>query len=412
MAAGILHWARSFCGTTFEALRSVPFRWLWFGRMAASATFEMSGVAQGWLVYELTGSAFALGWVGAGWSISTLVLSLYGGAICDRVEKRTVLFWTRLAMLANSLVIGLLISMGAIQVWHLAVSSLFTGILFAFMMPAQQAIISDLVDEPTLMNAISLNALGMGMMGIFSASLAGLMIIRFGVQSVYYLMAALYVFALYTNYKLPILGRVYSGRASVWRDLVDGVRYLGSQPVLLLLLGFGLLRVLLAQPYRTLMPAFAREEFGFDAGGLGLLLSATAAGGLVSSLWMSAAGDMRDKGKMLIAGGILLGLCLLLFGMFKPLPVVLFFLFLLGVGNMATMVLNNTLIQVHTDASFRGRVMSVYMMSWGLTPLGTLPAGAIADKVGVPLVVGVQGALVVAFMVAMMLIRPELKRLN
>ncbi len=412
MATRILHWASSFWGNTFESLRNVPFRWLWYGRMAASATFEMSGVAQGWLVYELTGSAFALGWVGAGWSVSTLILSLYGGAICDRVEKRTILLWTRLAMLANSVIIALLISLGVIQVWHLAVSSLFTGILFAFMMPAQQAIISDLVDEPTLMNAISLNALGMGLMGVFSASLAGLLIMRFGVQSVYYLMAGLYVLAIYTNYKLPVMGRIYSGKASVWGDLVDGVRYLAQQPILLLLLGFGLLRVLLAQPYRTLMPAFARAELGFDSGGLGLLLSATAVGGLVSSLWMSSAGDMRNKGKWLIAGGILLGLCLLLFGLFKPLPVVLFFLFLLGIGNMATMVLNNTLIQTHTEAAFRGRVMSVYMMSWGLTPLGTLPAGAIADKVGVPLVVGMQGIMIVVLMVAVAVLRPELKRLN
>jgi len=412
MATRICRWATSFWDSTFESLRNVPFRWLWFGRMAASATFEMSSVAQGWLVYKLTGSAFALGWVSAGWSIATLVLSLFGGAICDRVEKRTILLWTRLAMLGNSLAVALLIDLGAIQIWHLALSSLFTGVLFAFMMPAQQAIISDLVGEATLMNAISLNALGMGMMGIFSASLAGVLIQQAGVASVYYLMAGLYVFALYTNFRLPVTGRIYSCKTSVWGDLVGGVRYLARQPVLLVLLGFALLRVLLAQPYRTLMPAFAQEELGFDSSGLGLLLSATAAGGLVSSLWMSSAGNLRDKGRLLMGGGVLLGVCLVCFGMFQALPIVLLFLFLLGVGNMATMVLNNTLIQIHTEATFRGRVMSVYMMTWGLTPLGTLPAGAIADKVGVPLVVAAQGILIVVLMATMAILRPDFKKLS
>ncbi|MFH1084519.1 MAG: MFS transporter, partial [Chloroflexota bacterium] len=109
--------------TTFQSLRNRNFRWLWLGSLASSGTFQLGTVAQGWLVYELTGSAFALGWVGAGWSISSLVLSLYGGAISDRVEKRDLLLWTRGAMILNSLAIAALISSGAIQVWHLAASS-------------------------------------------------------------------------------------------------------------------------------------------------------------------------------------------------------------------------------------------------------------------------------------------------
>jgi hypothetical protein len=154
-------------------------------------------------------------------------------------------------------------------VWHLAASSLFTGILFAFMMPAQQAIISDLVDQRTLLNAVSLNSVGMGLMGIFCASLAGVLIETVGVAGVYYTQALLYVLAVYTIVKLPLTGSANGSTASVWADLKDGIHYLRVSPALLVLLGLGLVRVLFVMPYRTLMPAFTRDVLGFDAADLG-----------------------------------------------------------------------------------------------------------------------------------------------
>lgn len=397
---------------TFDALRNRDFRWLWFGRLASSATFEMGSVAQGWLVYQLTGSAFALGWVGAGWSVSTLLLSLYGGAITDRVEKRNLLLWTRVAMLANSLVIGLLISLDLIQVWHLAASSLFTGVLFAFMMPAQQAIISDLVDQRTLLNAVSLNSVGMGLMGIFCASLAGLLIETVGVAGVYYTQALLYVLAVYTIVKLPLTGAASNSDGSVWADLKDGIRYLRLSPALLVLLGLGLVRVWFVMPYRTLMPAFTRDVLGFDAAGLGMLMSATGAGALTSSLIMCAVGDCRGKGKLLLLGGIVVGASLVLFVSVPVMACTFLFVAVIGASSNVVMVMNNTLVQTHSEVAYRGRVLSVYMMLWGLTPLGTIPAGALADRFGVPIVVIVQGVLTMALFVAAALVRPEIKEME
>jgi MFS family permease len=397
---------------TFNALRNRDFRWLWFGRLASSATFEMGSVAQGWLVYQLTGSAFALGWVGAGWSISTLVLSLYGGVITDRVEKRTLLLWTRVAMMSNSVAVGLLISAGLIQVWHLAASSLFTGVLFAFMMPAQQAIISDLVDRRSLLNAVSLNSVGMGLMGIFCASLAGVLIESVGVAGVYYSQALLYILAVYTIVKLPRTGSNSGSTDSVWDDLKDGVHYLRISPTLLVLLGLGLVRVLFVMPYRTLMPAFTRDVLGFDATGLGLLMSATGAGALVSSLVVCAAGDFHGKGKLLVLAGVVVGSALVLFVSIPLMAATFLFVALVGASNNVAMVMNNTLIQANSEIAYRGRVLSVYMMMWGLTPLGTIPAGAIADRFGVPIVIAFQGAIVVALFVGAALIRPEIKRMD
>jgi MFS family permease len=398
--------------TTFEALRNRNYRWLWLGRLATSATFQMGGVAQGWLVYKLTGSAFALGWVSAGWSISTLLLSPYGGVIADRVDKRKLMLWSRLGMLLNTLLIATLITLGLIQVWHIAMTSFFTGIFIAFLMPAQQSIISELVEPRVLMNAMSVDALGMGLMGVFAASVAGLVIEAVGVQGVYFLMGGMYLISLYTIAKLPEAPPRKGERTSVWADLRSGARYLTGHTTLLTILALGLVRVFFVMPYHSLMPAFAKNVMGFDARGLGLLQSAAGAGALVASLIACRMGDFRSKGKLLMRISIALGICLIGYVTVPWAPAVFLFLAIVGGLNNMYMVLNNTLLLSNTDAAYRGRVLSISMMEFGLHPLGTIPSGAIADRVGVPVVVAVQGAIVTAAFALVSVLKPDIKKLQ
>ena len=399
---------------TFGALRDRNYRWLWIGSLASSATFQIGTLAQGWLVYELTGSAFALGWVSAGWSISSLLLSLYGGVIADRVDKRDLLIWTRLAMTVNTLAIALLISTGAIQLWHLALNSLLSGVLFSFLMPASQAIVSELVDRDTLLNAVSLNAVGMGMMGVFSAAVSGYLIEALGVASAYYVMAGFYVVALLTVTKLPRTGRAAEGGSatSVWADLREGVRYIGSDAVLPSLLGMALGITMLAMPYRTFMPKYAQDVMGMDASGLGILMAAPGVGGLVSSLITASLGDFRGKGRLLLISGLTMGASLLLFANVPYLVPVLLLLGLVGAASNAFMVANNCLLQVNSRAHMLGRVMSVYMMTWGLSPLGSLPAGAIADRLGVRFVLSLGGGMAALVFLGAGLFLPRVRRLE
>jgi len=399
-------------GVTFDALRNPNFRWLWVGRLASSACFQMGGVAQGWLVYQLTGSALALAWVGSGWAISTLLFSLYGGVVSDRVEKRHILVWARVALAFNTLLIALLISTGAVRIWHLMASSLVAGALFSFTMPAEQAIVVELVGRGTLLNALALNSISMGLMGILSASAAGLLIEFVGVAGVYYLMVVFYLLAVFAIAKLPLTGVSALPSGSVWRDLREGVRYIAGHSALLLLLGLALSRVLFAMPYRTFMPKFAKEVMGMEAAGLGLLMAAPGLGWSISSLAVASLGDFRSKGKLLLAAGLVAGASLFLFASAHHLPLVLFFLVLVGATGSICMVANNTLLQINSADRFRGRVMSVYMMMWGLSPLGTLPAGAVVDRMGVPFVVALQGVLLALIFLAVALLRPEARQLE
>ena len=157
----------------FASLQNRDFRWFWLGRLASSATMEMGSVAQGWLAYELTGSALALGGISAARSVARLVLSLYAGALADRFEKRTLLLLTRALMVLNAVALSVLILTGVVRVWHLVAYSFLSGTISSFMMPAQQAILPEIVGRRSVMNALSLTSVGRGLVGVVAASAAG-----------------------------------------------------------------------------------------------------------------------------------------------------------------------------------------------------------------------------------------------
>ena len=255
----------------------------------------MGMVAQGWLVYELTGSALALGWVSSGWSISTLLLSLFGGVIADRVEKRRLILVMRLAMAVNMVWLALLIMLGVVQVWHLLVSSLLSGVLMSFMMPAQITLVSDLVDKDTLLNAMSLSAIGMGLMGIVAASVAGLLIQNVGIAGVYWVVVVLHLLSFGAISRLPRRDPTDVVRGSPWRELCQGIAYLRRKPVLISLLVLGVARIMLGLSYTTFMPKYASEVLHLDASGLGVLIGMPGIGGMLSAAVLASLGDLSAR---------------------------------------------------------------------------------------------------------------------
>jgi predicted MFS family arabinose efflux permease len=397
---------------TFDALQDRHFRWYWIGMLASSATMQMGGVGQGWLVYELTNSAFALGWVGAGWSISNSVLSPWGGVISDRVEKRRLLLWMRGLMVLSALAIAAVVATGAVQIWHLAAYSLFRGILFAVLMPAQNAYLAELVDHRRLLNAVSLNSVGMGLAGIVMAPLGGFLIDTIGVEAVYYAIAVLYLIVFLTLLKLPKTGTTDPGTRSARADLYDGVKYMKACTGMIPLLALVFARGFLAMPYRTMMPKYAQDVMGLDASGLGILLAAPGVGSLLSSLALASLGDYQRKGVLLLTSGIVMGAALALFGNVQTFWVVLVLLAIVGGAGNICMVTNRTLLQLNCEPAYLGRVMSAYMMMFGLTQLGTMPTGAVADRFGVPIVITVQGALFALVFVLTWLGQPSIRRLS
>ena len=401
--------------TPFASLRNRNFRIFTFGSLVSITALQMQQLAQNYLVYQLTGLATAIGYVSAAIGISILVFSFAGGTVADRVGKRKLLAVTQLGIAVFALFIGLMVTLDLIQVWHIVVSSIAIGILAAFNNPARQSYVPDLVGTENVMNAMALTSGIMNMTRIAGPALAGVLIGLFGVGPLYYTKFVAYCIFVIVLLSIPVTGKASAplSRSPVQAAL-DGLRYLRSDRRILDILILAIVPVVFGMPYINFLPVFQEAVFHVGPTGLGLMMSVVGGGAVFGSLAIASLGDYRYKGRVLLASGLAFGATLVLFavvanvGAFVPSLVVLA---LLGAASTAFMTLNNSLVMIIAPPEMRGRVMGVFMMSFGLTPLGSMPMGALSDAFGAPLTVGIFGAVTLVFVALMALFRPALRQL-
>lgn len=396
---------------TFTSLSYRHYRWLWMGSLGSFTAMQMHAVARGWLVYELTSSPLWLGIIGAAHGGPMVLLSPLGGVITDRVAKRNLLLLTQGLAALITLVVAVIIALDAIRVWHLAVYAAFLGAIFAFNMPGRQALVSELVEEEDLMNAISLNSVAQNMTRIAAPALAGVLVAALGVAVVYFIIVGCYVFSVFSLAHIPpSKKRAPDPKAALQEDLKEGINYVWGRPVILALLVLALAPMILGQPYIQLLPVFARE-LGRGAVGLGILMTATGLGALLGALALASLGDFRRKGLVLLGLLSLFALALMAFANAPSFYLAIFCLLFVGIGSTGYMAVNNTLIQSHVEHEFRGRVLSIYMITFGLMPLGALPSGALAQALGVSITFTLSGGFLLLLALATALLVPRVRRL-
>jgi len=399
--------------TTFASLKNRHYRWFWLGMLASFVGIHLQLVARNWLVYEMTGSALWLGIVIAAWGLPILLLSLYGGAIADRVKKRDLLVWTQVANGAITLIIAVLIATDAIQIWHLILAAAVTGIIFAFHVPARLAIIPELVKQREVLNAIALNATGMNLSRFLGFAIGGLLLAVIGVAGVYFMVVAAFFLSAGLLLMLPkVESAAKTAVTSIRTDLVEGLRYIHRNTIIRTLLAMAFVSIGFGLPYMNIMPVFAVDVFDVGESGLGFLLGAAGLGALVGSLIIASMGDFKKKGLLLLVLAFGFGVSVALFAFSGSYPLALALLVAVGLLGTGYLALNNTLIQNTVPHRMLGRVMSIYVMTFSLMPLGTLPLGAITDAVGAPVAIGAGGIVVALFTVAMAALLPGLRRLR
>ncbi|MBW2622990.1 MAG: MFS transporter [Deltaproteobacteria bacterium] len=398
--------------SAFSALKIRDYRWFWFGMLASFNGMQMQMVARGWLVYTMTDSAFLLGLVSAGYGIPMVVLSLYGGAVVDRVRKRNLLVTVRGGLSILSLIITVLILINKISVWHLFANSVLSGVLFSFYGPGRQAFIAELVGKDSIMNAIAMNSMAMNICRVASPALAGFLIRYIGIPGVYVLVTISGFLVVFSLAMIPA-GKKTEVRPGtpLLADVLEGIWYVKDNKVILCLLIIGFIPVLTAMPYQMLMPVFAKTVFAAGETGLGLLMSAVGVGALAGSTTLASLGNYEHKGKLMLVIGSLFGLALALFGLMRTLHPALAVLLSVGFCSTLFMTLVNTLLMTSTPEELLGRVMSIHMMTFGLMPLGTLPAGILAQAVGAPVTVMLGGLLTILFVLVMAFTQPRLREL-
>jgi MFS family permease len=390
---------------TFQALGNPAFRTLWLGMVASYMAMQMSVIARGYLAFGISGSATALGLVTMARGLPQLILSPFGGVAADRVDKRRLLIITQVSMTLLGTVTAVLVISGVVQIWHLVVIGLLEGVVWAFNMPSRQSIVPEIVKDDGLMNAMALNNAGLNFTRIAGPALAGVLMGTpwFGVGGVFLLVAICYSGFILALINLPRERNVNPSRptGSVLAQIGGGFRYTFGFPPLAMLMVMAFIPIVLGMSYQTLLPVFQERVLGVGASELGLLFAASGVGALIGSLALASLTGIRRKDVLQIGFGVLFGGSLVFFALQTSFPLSLFAIFLVGLLGNAYTALNGTLIMTTAERSYHGRVMSIYMMTWSLSPLASLPIGVLVDHIGAPISVAVFGVVVVLVILAL-----------
>jgi len=397
---------------TFASLSVPDFRRLWLGTVMMIAAMQMQGIAQGYLVYEMTGSAKLLGLVGAGMALPLLVLAPFGGAIADRVNQKRLIQGGQIAVTLVAVLIAFAIATHNLRWQHLLVAGIVQGLVWSFMGPARQALLPRLVGHERAGNAIALVSAGMSAPALIAPAIAGLLYAFVGPQGVYFTVSALGVIAVVMTTSIRHTPQpMDKPKTGVASDVKDGLRYVWSHETIRVLLGIVLVFVLLSAPLAGLLPVLVVDVYHREAGALGLLVSAMGIGSLIGTLFIAGFATRR-RGLLLILSGLASGGALLLAGIVPVYFIAVGVLLVLGLGNAGQWSLNQILVMGQLDDRYRGRVMGIYMMTFGLAPLAILPAGVAVDIVGPAPVLAVIGAALLLFSIFVLLTQRRIREMQ
>lgn len=370
----------------FAALRHRNFRLFWFGQLLSLTGTWMQSTAQGWLVLELTDSELWLGLVTAAGSLPVLLFTLYAGVIADRHDKRRIILAAQAAALALALAMAVLTDRGWITVQWILLLVLLLGTANAFEVPTRQSFFVELVGKQDLTNAIALNSAAFNLTRILGPAVAGFLIGSVGIAAAFYLNAVSYL-AVIAGLLLIRLPRVRRPprTESVRANLCEGFAWLRAHRLARTLVGLIAAFSILAFPYAMLLPVFARDVLRVGAPGLGALLSATGAGALAGGLALAAIGGRVRRGPLLMGASLAFALLVAGFALSRSFALSLALLAAAGFAMILNNATTNALLQSLVPDELRGRVMGVYVfMFLGMTPLGSLQAGALARWLGAP----------------------------
>ena len=405
---------QTFWQRTFAALRYPNYR-LWFlGQLVSLVGTWMQITAQSFLVFQLTQSTAYLGVVGFANGLPSWLFMLYGGVIADRVARRRLLVITQSTMMLLAFVLAALAFAQLVQPWHIVLLALALGTANAFDAPARQAFVFELVDRQDVTNAIALNSSLFNLGTVVGPAVAGLTYAAFGPAWCFLLNGISFLAVIGALVRMRLATVQVAPRArSALAQLTEGVRYTLSQPLLRILIAVPAITALFGTAYATLLPAWAVEALGGDATTNGLLQSARGAGSLAGALMIAALGHLGGRGRWLTIGTFVYPVLLLVFASVRSLPLSLAVLVGVGWGGMVLFNMANTLVQTHVTDELRGRVMSIYSLTFfGGMPLGALWAGALADLLGAPLTIVVSALVSLGCALLFWIVAPQLRRLT
>lgn len=391
--------------TVASALQHRNYRLYFTGLLFSITGFQMLLVIQGWLVWDITGDPKALAYLGGVTAVPTVLLNLYGGVIADRFDQRLLIMLVSTAICMLLLVMATLVTMEMANLWNLLLLAFLIAGAQAFDNPARQALYPHLIARKDLMNAVALNSIVWQGTRVVGPLIAGLLIAGVGAGPALYIAAAGFAFmvAAMTAIRVPPIARAAAG--SMVQNLVEGIGYVVKNQVFAVLIGLTFLNSFFGMSFIILLPIFATDILNVGPEGLGEMHAVGGVGAIVMALVAAAMSKSRNKGLWLVGGAVLFGATNVLFAFSTNYPLSLAVLFVGGAAATFYMVMVQTSLQALVPDQLRGRVFSIYSLTWSLLPLGGLQAGLVADLVSPQFAVALGGVVVAVVAVSVLLLR-------
>lgn len=378
-------WGQGLLRSTFASLRHRNFKLFFAGQLVSLIGTWMQNTAQGWLVYQITGSKLMLGLVAAVGSTPMMLFSIWGGSVADRHSKRRIILCTQSSMMVLAFIFAGLVWSGGIRPWHILVLAACGGLAMAFDMPARQAFMMEMTSREDLINAISLNSSIVNGARVLGPSVAGLLMARVGIGTCFFLngISFLAVLAGLVLMRLPrFIPPERTG--SPWAHALEGFTYVWRHSRMRTILLLFAIVGIFGWSYSVLMPAFARDILNVGQAQYGMLLSANGVGALLGALTVATFGSQVNR-RILVFGGLwIFAALLLVLAWTANYYVALAALAIAGWGMLLFFSTTNTLLQTSASDSMRGRVMGIWALVFGgMTPIGGVEAGTLSHLVGI-----------------------------
>ena len=408
---------RAFSGRvrTFDSFREPAFRWFFVSTLGQMYSAIGQMFVRTYLVYELTESYAAVGLVALISGVVQFLLGPYGGVLADRFPKKLVTQIFQFVGLLNAFVIGTLAILGILEFWHLLISAVSQGILVALMVPARQAMVSEIVSEERIMNGVALNTAAMNIMQFTAPLIGGILLATAGAGVTFYVMAGCYGIAMLTMIPIPTVGaqagRGRGGVREAFRDINDGFRYIAGHRVLRMILFLSFFISVLGTPLQGLLPGFVQDVFDAGPALAAMFLTFSAIGAFLAALIIASL-RRQGRGKLLILMGFFLGAATLGIAISPWVWLSLPIMILMGIGQSGRMTMASALIQEQAEPAYRGRAMSVLMMQFAMMQGGVFVLGIAAELVGVRLAFFVVAVVLVGVLALFGSFSPTLRRLQ
>ena len=361
----------------------------------------MFRVGQGWLIYEITGSPWSLGLVGAANAIPAIFFNLFGGVFADRLDKRRLIIYTQLTTGSLIFLLATLTLLGWVEPWHVLLIAFLAGGVEAFDNPARQALYPHLIDRRVMMSAVAMNSVIWQGTRIIAPGIAGILIDLINTASALFISGTGFVVLALVMARLKIPPIPRGALGSPVQDIKEGLRFIRVNSIFSFLIGMTFFNSFFGMAYIMLMPIFAVDILEVGAKGQGMLLGMSGAGALLNTLYIGARGSVPNRGLAIIGGAALFGLGVAAFALTAEyvgsLALAMGLMFFIGVFNSVYMISVQSSLQIMVPDRMRGRVMGFYGMTWSIMPLGGLQASALTTLFTAPIAIAAGGLVVALF---------------